>query len=132
MFHVWWPATAVLTFLIMLVIMIILMYGDKICKRVQSRPVTMVMKAPRNHGPSREEIYTGHPPPQHQHHQQHQQQPQVHYQYERPLEQQQHHEYPREHQQQYQEREVGGVEMHYQQHEQPQYPKKTFSREVEV
>jgi len=37
MFHVYWPAVGALTLLIVLVIMIILMYGDAICARVQTQ-----------------------------------------------------------------------------------------------
>lgn len=119
MFHIWWPATAVLTFLVMLVILIILMYGDRICVRVKNRTETIMTRMPtRQH--------------QQQHPQQLQQQyrepPSSHMRPPRPPPQQRQHQYdyPPEELEQYEEREVGGVEM------QPQYHKKTFSREVEV
>jgi len=37
MFHVYWPALAILTLIVISVILIILMYGDQICARVRSR-----------------------------------------------------------------------------------------------
>lgn len=37
MFHVYWPGVGILTLLVVLVIMIILMYGDSICARVKTQ-----------------------------------------------------------------------------------------------
>ena len=111
MFHIWWPATAILAFLMIFTVMMILMYGDKICHRVRYQTEAMITRMPRNSGGSgrpnaaREEQYRQPPPvittisqPQY---------------------------LPQEYQHQYQERGVG-IEMH-----QPQQ-QKTYSREVEV
>jgi len=44
MFHVYWPAAAALTLLVVLVIMIILMYGDMICARVKTQTDNIVAR----------------------------------------------------------------------------------------
>jgi len=41
MFHIFWPAVACLTLIVISVIMIILMYGDKICTRVKTQTETI-------------------------------------------------------------------------------------------
>jgi hypothetical protein len=41
MFHVYWPAVAILSLIVISVILIILMYGDKICTRVKTQTETI-------------------------------------------------------------------------------------------
>lgn len=145
MFHIWWPATAFIAIFIMFTILIILMYGDRMCGRMQEnrtpiyrephRPSTSSSSAHLRRGEEEEgeELqYRESPPPQqrhpHQHQLQHQQQ-QQHLHQQQLHQQQLHHQYdyPPEHIEQYEEREVGGLEM-----QQQYYPRKTFSREAEV
>jgi len=51
MFHIYWPALASLTLIVIMIIMVILMYGDKICARVirprrESSPTAMRPSGP--------------------------------------------------------------------------------------
>ena len=49
MFHVYWPALASLAVIVMMVIMAILMYGDKICARVRTEISTRIVERGRNY-----------------------------------------------------------------------------------
>jgi len=54
MFHVYWPAAAALTLLVVLVIMIILMYGDMICARVKTQTEQIIARRYQERGEYRQ------------------------------------------------------------------------------
>ncbi|CAG7726411.1 unnamed protein product [Allacma fusca] len=53
MFHVYWPAVASLALIVIGIIMVILMYGDKICARVIRTRRDSVPTSQRPRGPER-------------------------------------------------------------------------------
>lgn len=129
MFHIWWPATAAFAVIVMMTILIILMYGDKICRRVQSQTKTLQARVAR--GPPSPRASTSRLQME-QEEESHQLPPTARH-YQQPQQTRHYYDDPPEIEQ-YEEREVvgvggavGGFEL------QQQYnPKKTFSREAEV
>jgi hypothetical protein len=123
MFHVWWPATAILTILIIFVIYIILIYGDRICFRVKTQTETIMTRIPRQ-APSQKAVIEE-PSSYHLRPQQQQIRPPRPPQ-SLPIQQQRERRY-----EQYEEREIGGG-MELQQPQQQEVPRVSYSREVEV